>query len=61
MLWLMINLHVTQNNASAESSSQEEVTGGDVVLMELEKKVAVRAGDAVFFRGECIAHMREAV
>ncbi len=38
-----------------------EYTGVDVVLMELEKKVEVRAGDAFIFRGECIAHMREAV
>ncbi len=38
-----------------------EFTRGDVVLMELEKKVEVRAGDAFFFRGECIAHKREAV
>jgi uncharacterized cupin superfamily protein len=29
-----------------------------VVLMELEKKVEVRAGDAFFFRGECIAHYK---
>ncbi len=38
-----------------------EFTGGDVVLMELEKKVEVRAGDAFFFRGECIAHKKEVV
>ncbi len=38
-----------------------EFTGGDVVLMELEKKVEVRVGDAFFFRGECIANKREAV
>jgi hypothetical protein len=36
-------------------------TGGDVVLMELEKKVEVRAGDAFFFRGECIAYKWEVV
>jgi hypothetical protein len=38
-----------------------DFTGGDVVLMELEKKVEVRAGNAFFFRGECIAYRREAV
>ncbi len=38
-----------------------EFTGGDVVLMVLEKKVEVRAGDALFFRGGGIAHKREAV
>ncbi len=31
------------------------------MLMELEKKVEVRAGDAFIFRGECIAHKSEAV
>ncbi len=39
----------------------EEFTGGDVVLIELEKKVEMRVGDAFFFRGECIAYKREAV
>jgi hypothetical protein len=38
-----------------------EFTGGDVVLMELKKKIEVRAGDAFFFRGECITHKIEAV
>ncbi len=32
-----------------------------MVLMELKKKVEVRAGDAFIFRGECIAHKRAAV
>jgi hypothetical protein len=36
-----------------------EITGGNVVLMELEKKVEVRVGDAFFFRGECLAPKRE--
>jgi hypothetical protein len=31
-----------------------EFTRGDVVLMELEKKVEVRAGDAFFFRGSAL-------
>jgi hypothetical protein len=31
-----------------------EFTGGDVVLMELEKRVEVRAGDAFFFRGSAL-------
>jgi hypothetical protein len=38
-----------------------EFTGGDVVLMELKKKVVMRAGDAFFFNGECIAHKWEGV
>jgi hypothetical protein len=38
-----------------------EFTRGDVVLMEMEKKVQVQVGDAFFFREECIAHKREAV
>jgi hypothetical protein len=38
-----------------------EFTGGDVVLMELERKVEVRVGGAFFFRGESIAQNREAV
>jgi hypothetical protein len=38
-----------------------EFTGGDVVLVELEKKVEVRAEDAFCFRGECIAHKQEEV
>ncbi len=41
--------------------SGEAFTGGDVLLMELEIKVKVRAGDEVFFKGECIAYKREAV
>ncbi len=36
-------------------------TGGDVVLLELKMKVEVKAGDAFFFRGDCLAHKREAV
>ncbi len=36
------------------------LTRGDEVKIELEKKVDVRAGDAFFFRGECIAHKRGA-
>jgi hypothetical protein len=29
--------------------------------MKLEKKMVVRAGNAFFFRGECIVYKREAV
>ncbi len=36
-------------------------TDGYVVLMELDRKVEVRAGNGFFFSGECIAHTREAV
>ncbi len=32
-----------------------EYTAGDVVLIDLEKKVEVRVDDAFIFRGECIA------
>jgi hypothetical protein len=38
-----------------------ELTRGDVVLMELEKKLEVKMVDAFFLRGECIAHKRETV
>jgi hypothetical protein len=38
-----------------------EFTAGNVVLMELEKMVKVRVGDAFLFRGKWIAHTREAV
>ncbi len=38
-----------------------EITCGNMVLMELVKKVEVRASDAFFFWGEYIAHKREAV
>ncbi len=40
---------------------QGELTGVDAVLIELEKKVEVRAGDTFLYRGGCIAHKREAV
>jgi hypothetical protein len=43
------------------AAPQGELTGGDVVLMELEKKVEVNAGDAYIFRGECITHKRGAI